>query len=320
MIHGITFLPQNLKIPFIRYRMINYALSAFMVLAVIGCFIFKGLNYGIDFKGGVMLEFKTKTPADIAKMRHDINALHLGEFALQEYGSSQDILIRLEHQKGGEQGRLDAIQKIKGTLGIDAELRRVETVGPKAGAELISNGLQAILWGLFAMLVYIWMRFEWEFGLCAIISLVHDAISVIGLYAIFGVEFNITAIVAVLTTIGYSINDTVVIYDRVRENLRKYKKIPLEEILDISINETLSRTILTSGSTLLALFGLYFFGGEVIATYSLPIIVGVAVGTYSSICVAAPLLLTFNLSLDRGEEKEKQTPANTPTIEEFPQK
>jgi len=310
MIHGISFLPQHTNVPFIKGRYLTYTLSVLMILAVFIAYFTKGLNYGIDFKGGIMMEFKTTQPADIATMRHQINQLGLGEFSLQEYGSPHDVLVRLEHQPGGEKGQVAAVDKVKTSLGAGVDLRRVESVGPKVGEELISNGIQAILWGLLAMLVYIWLRFEWQFGLCAILALVHDAIGVMALYTIFGFEFNTTAIVAILTTIGYSINDTVVIYDRVRENLRRFKKKPLEELLNLSINETLSRTILTSGSTLLALFALYFFGGEVIATYSLPLIIGVIVGTYSSICFAGPLLHSFNLTLETSEEAKEGNASN----------
>lgn len=296
MIYGIRLLPENTNVPFIRWRYITYGLSAIMILATLFCFLTKGLNLGVDFKGGILVEMKSQNPIDLADMRQSLNELDLGDVALQEFGSNTDVLIRVEHQDGGEKGQLAAIEKIKKCLGPTFESRRIETVGPKIGDELVSNGWQAILWCLLAMLVYVWLRFEWQFGLCAIIALIHDTIGVFGLYAIFGIEFNLTAIVAILTTLGYSINDTVVIYDRIRENLRKSTKTPIPDVLNMSINETLSRTILTSGSTLMALFALYFFGGEVIANYSLPIIAGVLIGTYSSICLSAPLLLGFNLT------------------------
>jgi preprotein translocase subunit SecF len=300
----------NLKfsIPFIKYRWLTYGISIIITLSTFIMYGVKGLNYGIDFRGGIMMEVKTPAPANIADLRKTLGNLELGEIVLQEYGSPQDLLIRADSQGGDSAGQKQAIEKIKNALGSDVEVRRIETVGPKMGEELISNGIQAIIWCLVAMLVYIWLRFEWHFGLCAIIALIHDSIAVFGLYSVFGIEFNTTAIVAILTTIGYSINDTVVIFDRIRENLRKYKKMADADLLNLSINETLSRTILTSGSTLVALFGLYFFGGEVIATYSLPIIVGVTVGTISSICLASPLLLNFNLRA--GIEEKAPTPNN----------
>ena len=304
MLKGLKILPENSKINFIGLRFLTYIISGIFAFGSLGVFFTKGLNYGIDFKGGTMIEVRTPTAPDLGKMRSELNALNLGDVALQEFGSPQDILIRVEQQEGGEKAQLKAVDTIKQALGADMEYRRVETVGPTVGAEMVENSIQAILWALVAMLIYIWLRFEWQFGLCAILALTHDALAILGLYSVFGLEFNLTAIVAILITIGYSINDTVVIYDRVRENLRKFKKMAVPDVLNLSINETLGRTILTSSSTLLALFALYYWGGEVIANYSLPILVGVAVGTYSSICLAAPLLLSFNLSVRRDDDKK----------------
>jgi preprotein translocase subunit SecF len=303
MLKGIKILPNNPKIDFMGLRFVTYIISSLLIFGSLGFFFFKGLSYGIDFKGGTIIQIRTPAPADLGTMRSKLSALNLGNIALQEFGSPQDILIRVEQQKDTEQGQLKAINLIKETLDTDTEYRRTETIGPTVGAEMVSNSIQAILWALVAMLIYIWLRFEWQFGLCAILALVHDALAILGLYSIFGLEFNLTAIVAILITIGYSINDTVVIYDRVRENLRKFKKMELGKVLNLSINETLGRTILTSSSTLLALFALYFWGGEVIANYSLPILVGVAVGTYSSIFLAAPLLLSFNFKVRQDDDK-----------------
>lgn len=304
MFKGIRILPRETKINFVKLRFMTYLISSIFVFGSIATYFIKGLNYGIDFRGGIMMEVRTSEPADLSDMRTQLGSLGLGDIALQEYGSPQDVLIRVEQQNGGEKAQMAAVQLIKDTLGTEVEYRRVESVGPKVGEELVSNSIQAILWALVAMLIYIWFRFEWQFGLCAIVALTHDAFAILGLYAFFGLEFNLTAIVGILITIGYSINDTVVIYDRIRENLRKYKKKPVLEILNKSINETLTRTILTSSSTLLALFALYFFGGEVIANYSLPILVGVAVGTYSSIFLAAPLLLSFKLKVRKDEDPD----------------
>lgn len=304
MFKGIRILPTETKINFVKLRFMTYLISSVLVFGSLATYFIKDLNYGIDFRGGIMMEIRTPAPADLSNMRHQLSNLDLGDVALQEYGSPQDILIRLEQQKGGEKSQMVAVQLIKDTLGSEIEYRRVESVGPKVGKELVSNSIQAILWALVAMLIYIWFRFEWQFGLCAIVALAHDALTILGLYAVFDLEFNLTAIVGILITIGYSINDTVVIYDRIRENLRKYKKKPVLEIINKSINETLTRTILTSSSTLLALFSLYFFGGEVIANYSLPILVGVAVGTYSSIFLAAPLLLSFKLKVRKDEDPD----------------
>lgn len=304
MLQGLKILPTNSKINFIGFRLVTYIISGILAFGSLGLFFIKGVNYGIDFKGGTMIEVRTPAPANLAEMRSNLTALNLGAISLQEFGSPQDILIRVEQQKGDEKDQLSAIEKVKESLGADMEYRRIETVGPAVGAELVENSIYAVLWALVAMLVYIWLRFEWQFGVCAILALAHDALSILGLYSLFGLEFNLTAIVAILITIGYSINDTVVIYDRVRENLRKFKKMALEDVLNLSINETLSRTILTSSSTLLALFALYFWGGEVISTYSLPILVGVAVGTYSSIFLAAPLLKSFNFKVRKEDDKK----------------
>lgn len=306
MLKGLKILPTNSKINFIGLRFVTYIISALLSFGSLGLFLTKGVNYGIDFKGGTMIEVRTPLPVDLAKMRSSLNALNLGDISLQEFGSPQDILIRVEQQKGSEKDQLRAIEKVKESLGADMEYRRIETVGPTVGAELVENSIYAVLWALVAMLIYIWLRFEWQFGVCAILALAHDALSILGLYSLFGLEFNLTAIVAILITIGYSINDTVVIYDRVRENLRKFKKMALEDVLNLSINETLARTILTSSSTLLALFALYYWGGEVISTYSLPILVGVAVGTYSSIFLAAPLLKSFNFKVRKDDDKKDE--------------
>lgn len=288
---GIRFVPANVAIDFVSKRFISYALSLLLIIGTLGSIAFQGLNYGIDFKGGILVEVKTKGPANIEKMRKNLNSLNLGEITLQEFGAPDDILIRIERQSGKDENQQIAIEKVKKKLGADVILRRVETVGPKAGKHLIDNGIMAVFWSLLAMFIYVWFRFEWQFGLSAILALLHDALAIIGFYSFFHIEFNITAIVAILITVGYSINDTVVIYDRIRENIRKFKVTDIKVLINRSINETLSRTILTSGTTLLALSSLYFFGGEIISAYILPIIIGISIGTYSSIFLAAPLIL-----------------------------
>ena len=302
---GFSLVPQNTRIDFIRLRWTTYLISFSVTIITILSLLTHGLNLGIDFKGGVLLEIQTKEIANLAQLREKVAGFDLGDASLQEFGSPHDVLIRIGRQPGGEEAQTAAVQKIQSSLGEGITLRRVETVGPKMGEELVRNGIQAIIWCMIAMLIYIWFRFEWHFAVCAIVSLLHDAIAVMGLYTLFGLEFNSQSIVAILITVGYSINDTVVIYDRIRENLRKYKAMPSKELINKSINDTLSRTILTSSTTLLSLFALYFFGGEVIAEYSLPIIVGISVGTYSSIFLSAPLLLFFNLRLKKQEENHQ---------------
>lgn len=304
MFAGIRVFPEALKINFIGMRHITYGLSLFVLIATLVGYFAKDINYGIDFTGGTLIEARFSSTPTLSKLRSSLSNLDIGEVALQEFGTPQDILIRLDQKGRNEAEQLQVLQRVKETLGPDVEYRRIETVGPKMGDELISNSIQAVIWAMLAMLVYVWLRFEWQFGLCAVLALLHDAVGVLALYTIFGFEFNVTTIVAVLITIGYSINDTVVIYDRVRENLRKYKKTSLGDVINLSINQTLSRTILTSSSTLLALVSLYFFGGDVIATYSLPILLGITFGTYSSIFLAAPLLLTLGFKMRQEDEKQ----------------
>jgi preprotein translocase subunit SecF len=301
---GLQLIPYDTNYNLVGKKNIVFGILIAIALLCLGSIFIQGFNYGIDFKGGLLLEVRTKEAADVAKLRSDLSGLVHGEVTLQEFGGPNDILIRVERQPGGEKEQLAALAKIKEKLGSSVEYRRVDSVGPKVSEDLIRNGIYAVIWALVAMLVYIWFRFEWQFGVCSLITLAHDALIVLGLFSIFQLEFNENAIIAILITITYSINDTVVIYDRIRENLRKFKKMPLSDLINRSINETLSRTILTSTTTLLALFGLYFFGGPVIAAFSLPILVGIAAGTVSSIAVSAPLLLHMHLRRETSETPE----------------
>ncbi len=304
IIPGLTFIPHGTSLNFVKIRFFTYFLSLVVVVITFASLWYQGLNLGIDFKGGILIEIQTKGPADLSKLREKVNNLGLGEAALQEFGAKDEVLIRIGRQTGDEEAQLQAVSKIQSALGQEVTFRRVETVGPKMGEELIRNGIYAIFWCMVAMLIYIWFRFEWHFAICAILSLIHDAIAVLGFFTLFQMEFNSQAIVAILITVGYSINDTVVIFDRIRENLRKFKSLHPKTLINQSINDTLSRTILTSSTTLLSLFALYWFGGKVIAEYSLPIIVGISFGTYSSIFLSAPLLLFFNLRKSKYTKKE----------------
>jgi len=300
VIMGLQLIPYNTNFDVVGKKNIIFGILIAVAVLCLGSIFIQGFNYGIDFKGGLLLEIRTHEPvADIAKLRSDMSSVVVGEVTLQEFGSPNDILIRVERQPGGDEEQLAALAKIKDKLGTSVDYRRVETVGPKVSADLIRNGVYAVLWALIAMLVYIWFRFEWQFGVCSFITLAHDSLIVLGLFSLFQLEFNETTIIAVLITVTYSINDTVVIYDRVRENLRKFKKLPLGDLINLSINETLSRTILTSTTMLLSLIGLYFFGGPVIAAFSFPIIVGITAGTISSITVSAPLLLHTGLRAEK---------------------
>jgi len=292
---GLHLIPTNIDLDFISKRKLFFIFSALLVAFSIGMFLTKGLSYGIDFKGGIMIEIRTEKPADIGDMRKTLGALDLGEVALQTFGEPTDVLIRIQRQKGDEKAQQEAVEKVKSVLGSDVEYRRTEFVGPKVSDELFWDGVLAVGLAILAILVYIWFRFEWQFGLGAVVALSHDVISTIGIFALMDLEFNLSTVAAVLTIAGYSINDTVVVFDRVRENLRKYKKMPLPELLNNSINQTLSRTVITSLTTLLALLSLYFLGGAVIRDFSFAMIWGVVIGTYSSICLAVPLLLYMKI-------------------------
>jgi preprotein translocase subunit SecF len=293
---SFRLIPDDTRIPFVRYRYWAYALSGALVLLTLILLPTKGLNLGIDFRGGILIEVGMPTAApDLAAMRSTLGDLGLGEVALQEFGSPSDILIRVEHQEGGEAGQLAAVNEIKAALaqhfGNDISYRRVEFVGPKVSEDLLWAGTQATVYALIAILVYVWFRFEWQFAVGAVVALVHDAVTTLGLFSLLGLEFNLASIAAILTIIGYSINDTVVIYDRVRENLRRYKAMPLPELIDRSINETLARTVMTSFTTLLALIALLVAGGPTIRDFAIAMVWGVVVGTYSTIYVASPMVL-----------------------------
>jgi len=269
-----------------------------MLLSVV-LFFGVGLNYGIDFKGGTLIEIKTTDgPADIGELRDKLNGLGLGDVQIQTFGAPDDVLIRVQEQPGGESAQQAVVDKVKGALGDNVEYRRVEVVGPTVSQELIESGTLAVVLAIFGVLVYIWLRFEWQFSAGAVIALVHDVVLTIGMFSAVQIEFGLPIIAAILTIVGYSLNDTVVVYDRVRENLRKYKKMPLSDLLNQSINETLSRTIVTSVTTLIALLSLYILGGEVIRGFVFAMIWGVLVGTYSSIFVGAPMLLMLGVKRD----------------------
>jgi preprotein translocase subunit SecF len=252
----------------------------------------RGVNYGIDFKGGYLLEVRSHEKPDIGAMRENLSKLDFGSVTLQGLGSGNDVLIRISDTGlSSPKDREAMLGKIKSALG-DIEYRRVESVGPQIGQELVTDGIYAGIVSLLLILIYIWFRFEWQFAVCGILSLLNDGLATLGFYGIFhSFEFNTNALIAILTVMGYSINDAVVIFDRIRENMRKLNNKNLTEIIDKSINETLSRTILTSATTVLALLILYLFGGEVIASFSMPILFGIVVGTFSSICLAAPMLI-----------------------------
>src|SRR5690606_34530645 len=277
--------------PFMRYKGICLVASLIaMVLSVI-LIATVGFNFGVDFKGGSMIEVQHKSgPVDLASLRQKLGSLGLGEVQIQEFGSPDDVLIRVEEQPGGEEAQQEAVKKVIAALGDDYIQRRVEVVGPAVSSELRTTGIIAVLVSLVGICVYIWFRFEWQFAIGAVLSLTHDVLIVAGLFSLFQWDFDLSIVAALLTILGYSVNDTVVVSDRIRENLRKFKRMELNELLDRSINETLSRTILTGLTTLVVLAVLFLIGGEVIRYFSLAMLLGVIIGTYSSIFVAAPLL------------------------------
>ena len=263
----------------------------------------KGLNLGIDFLGGILVEVKTDGPADVAGLRNKVSNLGLGEVSIQEFGAPDDVLIRVQRQKGGDAQQQAAVAIISEAIKAEVlEFRRTETVGPTVGAELKDAAILAVLMAIGAILLYVWFRFEWQFGLGAVIALSHDVLATIGLFSLLGLEFNLASVAALLTIAGYSINDTVVIYDRVRENMRRYKSMPLTKLFNKSINETLARTVMTSVTTLLALLALVLLGGEVIRGFSIALIFGVLIGTYSSVALAVPTLLY--LRIERNSDGE----------------
>ena len=304
----IQKVPISFKFRFLTRRIQSLAFSAFLILASFGFFAVQGLNLGVDFRGGTLIEIRTNGPADLADLRSRLRGLGLGEVTLQEFGQDTDVLINVQRQEGDEKAQIKAINAVKQELGKTvAEYRRTEFVGPKVGAELKRAGAIATVLALLGIAVYIWFRFEWQFALAALVALTHDVIAAIGFFALTQIEFNLATLAAVLMIAGYSINDTVVIFDRVRETLRKYKKLAIFEVLDMAINRTLSRTVLTSLTTLLALIALFAFGGEVIRGFSAGLIWGVVIGTYSSIGLAVPLLSFMNLraaAAEIGDEKE----------------
>lgn len=296
----MTLIPDGTHIPFMWLRRVTFSVSSVMVVVALVLFGTINMNFGIDFKGGSLIEVQSKEgPADIADIRARLSNLNLGDLQVQEFGGEQDVLIRVETQGAGETGEQTIVTKVRDELSDNYEFRRVEVVGPTISGELARAGTIAVIASLLAILVYIWLRFEWQFALGAVLATAHDVVMTIGLYVITGLEFNLSSIAAVLTIVGYSLNDTVVVYDRVRENLRRYKKMDLPELLDLSMNQTLSRTVLTALTTLLALIALFIFGGEVIRSFTAAMIFGIVIGTYSSIFIAAPLLIMFGLRPDQ---------------------
>ncbi|MBX3506161.1 MAG: protein translocase subunit SecF [Parvibaculum sp.] len=309
----LKLIPDDTHIPFVKWRHIAVSLSVVVVIASTVLLFTRGLNFGIDFTGGILIEISTDGPADIAELRSDLGGLGLGEIQIQEFGQADDVLIRVQApEDGDERASQRIVDTIRAELGDRAvEYRRVEVVGPQVSGELVQDGILAVVISVVLMLIYIWFRFEWQFALGSVISLVHDVMATIGIFCILQLEFSLASIAALLTIVGYSMNDTVIVYDRIRENLRKYKKMDLGELLDLSINQTLSRTVMTSGTTLLALAALFIFGGAVLRDFTFAMIFGIFIGTYSSIFVGAPVLLAIGVTRDSSGAAEKGSKEKT---------
>jgi preprotein translocase SecF subunit len=294
----IRFIPDDTKFRFIRFSRFGFFFSGILCALSILAFATIGLNYGIDFKGGTLLTIRTAEPANLDSLRSTLGGLGLGDVELQEFGGPQDVMIRIEAQAGGETAEQAAVAKVKEALGPTVDYRSVEVVGPKVSGELTQEAILAVVVSIIGVIIYVWLRFEWQFAVGAVMSLLHDVILTIGLFCVIGLEFNLSIIAAILTIVGYSLNDTVVVFDRIRENLRKYKQMPLADLIDFSTNQVLPRTLLTSVSTMIALASLYIFGGEVIRGFTFAMIWGVIIGTYSSIYIAAPVLILLGTKRD----------------------
>jgi len=306
----LRLIPSDTHIPFMRWHKLLLGISC---VSLVGSFVLLftlGINFGIDFRGGTLIEVRTQQAADLSVMRGSLNNLGLGDVSLQEFGAADDVLIRVPLQSGtGErvESQQAAVATVQAALDADypgIEYRRVEFVGPQVSSELVEKGVIAVVVAMVFMMIYVWLRFEWQFGVGAVLALIHDVIATIGLFCLAQIEFDLPVVAALLTIVGYSMNDTVVVYDRIRENLRKYKQERLADLIDRSLNDTLSRTVMTGMTTLLALVALYVFGGEVIAPFVLAMIWGVIVGTYSSIFIAAPFLLYLRPVRRTGSEEE----------------
>jgi preprotein translocase SecF subunit len=288
---GFDFFPHGTRLNFMKFKDVCFFASLAMMALSLFLIFTKGFNYGVDFTGGAMIEVRsTQGPADIAALRDKVSALDLGDVQIQSFGTPEDALIRIKEQPGGEQAQQEALKKVLGVLGDAYEQRRVELVGPAVSSELRRTGVIAVLAAIVAIMLYVWFRFEWQFAVGTLVALAHEVLVTAGIFSFFQMEFDLSIVAALLTILGYSVNDTVVVADRIRENLRKYKRMDLTELLNLSINETLSRTILTGVTTIVVLVALYLLGGAVIHNFTFAMLLGVLIGTYSSIFIGAPIL------------------------------
>ncbi len=319
----LRIVPDDTKFDFMRFRRISFPVSALLSIAAIALFFFHGLNFGIDFVGGTLMEVQTKAgPADLSKMRTTIGSLHLGDFQLQQFGAPNDVLIRISEQPGGDEAQQAAVQKVREALGDEVDYRRVEVVGPSVSTELLAYGTIGLVLAIVAILIYLWFRFEWQFALGAMIANVHDLVLTVGFMSLTHIDFDLTSIAALLTILGYSLNDTVVIYDRIREMLRRYKRMPMPDLLNASVNATLSRSIVTHVTVAMSLLALLLFGGQAIHSFTATMMFGVVlVGTYTSVFIASPILIYLGVGTGRmGGGEETDSPPTAPTAAPVPAK
>jgi preprotein translocase subunit SecF len=311
----LRIVPDDTKFDFMRFRRISFPISAILSIVAISLYFFHGLNFGIDFIGGTLIEVQTKAgPADLSKMRATIGDLKLGDFQLQQFGAPDDVLIRISEQPGGDQAQQQAVQKVRDALGDEVDYRRVEVVGPSVSTELLAYGTIGLMLAICAILVYLWFRFEWQFALGAMIANVHDLVLTVGFMSLTHIDFDLTSIAALLTILGYSLNDTVVIYDRIREMLRRYKRMSMPDLLNLSINATLSRSIVTHVTVAMSLLALLLFGGQAIHSFTATMMFGVVlVGTYTSVFIASPILIYLGVGTGRMGEQEEPEPGPEPT-------
>jgi preprotein translocase subunit SecF len=303
----LRIVPDDTKFDFMRFRRISFPASALLSILAVGLYFIHGLNFGIDFVGGTLMEVQSKSgPANLSQMRTTLNGLGLGDVQLQQFGAPTDVLLRLAQQPGGDAAQQVAVSKVRQALGDSVDYRRVEVVGPRVSTELLAYGTLGLVVAIFSIQIYLWFRFEWQFALGAMIANVHDIVLTIGFMSVSQIDFDLTSIAALLTILGYSLNDTVVIYDRIREMLRRYKRISMAELLNVSVNATLSRSIITHVTVTLALLALLLFGGNAIHSFTATMMFGVVlVGTYTSVFIAAPILIYLGVGTGREVHKDK---------------
>jgi preprotein translocase subunit SecF len=297
----LRIIPDNTRFGFMRFRRVSFPFSALASIVAVVAFLTLGMNVGIDFKGGTVVEMQAKgETVNFATIRDTAHKLNLGEVEVQQFGTGRDVLLRVGLQPGGDKAQGEVVAKLRSVFEDKFEFRRVEVVGPRVSEELVQNGIIGVLLAILVVLIYLWFRYEWEFAVGAVIATMHDLVLTIGFFSLTQIQFDQTSIAAILSIIGYSLNDTVVVYDRVRELLRKYKKMSLPDLLDLSMNSTLSRTVITSITTILALIALAIFGGDVIRGFCLSMLFGIVIGTYSSIFIAAPILIYLGVRVGDG--------------------